>query len=193
MKKFEALSNLPFGIKKGDIIFENGSVITNEKGYVVPIIPSKEKDFFKEVIELKGKFEKETVVFLKTVTDRKEYVKSGLGRNYFKVPAWTALILVDHFEKSKKLYAIINFNGRNYEVLESEISEYKEYHFINSKGEIHKALIGREAGADLFRLKSKNYFASKEDARKELDKIMGVEVSLKPKKVISKARVKTNA
>ncbi len=190
MKKFEAKINLPFGIKKGDIITENGSIITNEKGHVVPIIPSREKDFFNEVIEIKGRFKKETIVYFKTVTERKEYTANGFSRNYFKIPAWTALILVDHFEKSKKLCAIVNFNGIKYEVLESELFEYSEYHFINSSGAIHKAVTGREVGADLYRIKSKNYFASKEDAQKELNKIMGAELSSKPEKTTVRKKAK---
>jgi hypothetical protein len=174
MKKFEALSNLPFGIKKGDIIIENGSVITNEKGYVVPLIPSKEKDFFREVIELKGKYEKDSTVYVKTVTERKVFLKDRTSFRTFKIPAYTPLTVVEHFSKSQKMYAVVKFNSVVYEILESELYEFKEYHFIDSKGIVHKAIKGQDNGADTYRLKAKNYFETKYDAKKALEKIMGL-------------------
>jgi hypothetical protein len=65
MKKYKALENLPFNIKKGDILTENMNIVTNEKGDIIPINPAKEKSFFKEIKILNPSFEKDTLVFIK--------------------------------------------------------------------------------------------------------------------------------
>ena len=63
--------------------------------------------------------------------------------------------------KSKRFYA-----------LASKIVPIDTYYFINSSGEIHLAEAGN-AKADNFRTKSGNVFATKEDAEKRLDYILG--------------------
>ena len=64
-------------------------------------------------------------------------------------------------KKSKRFYA-----------LASKIVPIDTYYFINSSGEIHLAEAGN-VKADNFRIKSCNVFATKEDAEKRLDYILG--------------------
>lgn len=180
MKNFEAKNNLPFGIKKGDTITEvSPNVYHNSNGVVIPMDVKKESTFFSEIKELKGKFQKDDTIVLTKQEKCLVYSEKPYSRETFVIPAWTELKVIGYTQKFKKLYAIVNFNGRKYEVKDTHIILYEVYYFINSSGQVHKAILKRDKNVDLFRIKSKNFFYTKELADKALDKIITSDVPSK--------------
>ncbi len=173
MKYWEAKVNLPFGIKKGDLLTEEKGKLKNENEDVIPLKPSDEPDFFKEVNFAKSPFPVDAQVALKTPLNAREFDT----RKWFDLPAWTPF-KVKASVKNKFKVAVIDFNGRLYEIELDKLISYKEYFFLNSSGEVHQAVETKNSFADEFRKKTKNYYESKADATNVLVKLMG-----EPKKV----------
>lgn len=183
MKYWEAKSNLPFGIKKGDFLTEEKGKLKNEKGEVIPLKPSDEPDFFKETVLAKSPFEEGALVALAKPLSAREFE----SRKWFELPAWTPFKVVASI-KNKFKVAVLDFNGKLYEVELDKIFSYKEYFFINSSGEVHKAVETKDEYADTFRKKTKNYYETKEDAQKVLFKFMGEPKKSPVKKATTKKR-----
>lgn len=170
MKQYKALQDLPFNIKKDDILTEvKKGVYHNSKGEVIPMNVNKEKSFFKEIIL---PFEKDSLVVLKTQNTLREYRNPLFSGNTFKIPAKTPVKFVDVFERNKNTICIIEFNHTKYEVSASQLLKYEIYYFINSSGIVHQEVFGRDEKVDFFRKKSNNYFIKKEDATEALNLIL---------------------
>lgn len=176
MKTYIANTNLPFGIKKGDILTDVNGILKNSKGVVVPFNASVEKSFFKPCdIEINSdKFKIGDVVYLPIVKKCNVYLKPSYSSKTFDIPAYTSFVILDFYIKprSNKIYVVINFNDIKYIVSEDDVNIFKAYYFINSSGEIHNAILGRDRKSDNFRMKSNNCYDSKDDAVDALHKIL---------------------
>jgi hypothetical protein len=176
MKTYIANTNLPFGIKKGDILTDVNGVLKNSKGIVVPFNASVETSFFKPYdIEIKSdKFEIGDVVILPIVKNCNVYLNSVYCSKNFDIPAYTPFVISEFFIKprSNKIYVVINFNDIKYIVSEDDVNIFKAYYFISSSGEVHKAVLGKDKKSDNFRMKSNNCYDSKDDAVEALVKIL---------------------
>ncbi len=174
MKKYEALMNLPFDIKKGETLTEvKKDTLMKSDGTIVPYKPSKETLFFKEIIEASSIFKMEDYVVSKTVIINPDIYDEKLSRrSSITIPAWTPLKVKGSILRHKSLYVLADFNGRVYMILEKNLILYTPYFFINSSGVIHSTTEGRDTLADNYRLKSKNRFKTKELAQVVLNKIL---------------------
>ncbi len=171
---WEALTNLPFGITKGDTITkaERGKY-KNHKGELVPYDPTVETSFFKEVKMEKIPFEKGDLVVIKKEEICRVHSDAKFSSINHKIPAWTPLKVVGGgITRYKKLYVIVEFDSRQYEIVESSLIKHEIYYFINSSGVVHSTFKGKDERADEYRKKSKNFYSSKDDANKSLDKIL---------------------
>jgi hypothetical protein len=168
-KLFQAQQNLPFDIKKGDILtFIDNKILINSNGSNIPLNPLKESEFFKEYVEIKLPFSKNADVVLKKVGDfkiRDSYKKATL-------PAWTPFKFQDVFEKNKKTICIVRYQDKSYEIDSKLLVESHLYYFINSSGVVHKAFSNRDIAVDVYRIKSENYFTTKEEAVEKLNSIL---------------------
>lgn len=175
MKTYTAKTNLPFGIKKGDIFteYDNG-VLKSANGIVVPFNASVETSFFEACVIISDKFKIGEVIYLPIVKKCNVYLKPSYSSKTFDIPAYTSFIILDFYIKprSNKIYVVINFNDIKYIVSEDDVNIFKAYYFINSSGEIHNAILGRDRKSDNFRMKSNNCYDSKDDAVDALHKIL---------------------
>lgn len=185
MKKYEAQMNLPFDIKKGEILTEVKGKLMKENGTIVPYNPIKEATFFKEVKELELSFPKDSLVALRVpVKNPNLHSDRSFKSSYITIPAWTPLKVVSAVERYKKLYAVVDFNGYKYEIKEEDLIAYVPYYFINSSGEVHSAIGDRDVKADVYRVKAKNYFKTKADAQDALNKILAKPIIKKVKESV---------
>src|SRR6478735_4908807 len=162
MKYFGAEANLPFGVKKGDILtYKEGNLY---KGTTLLLYdPLKEKEYFKEVNKSNFQIGAEC------------YIKKAIG----KLPSYTKLKVVniiDEFSIDKSNYVVVKHGNFTEKIQEKNLLVYMVYYFINSSGELHSALIGQNEIADDFRKKSNNYFDVKEDAITRLNEIMSIKL-----------------
>jgi hypothetical protein len=171
MKKFEVLQNLPFNIKKGDILTYNDlvGILLDSNNNEIPFDPIKETSFFKEYIEINGKFEIGSNVCL----NKPMLCQNEVGfRSSINIPARTPLKVIKYIKPQKNKYVIVEFNCANFKIPEKDLMEYKEYYFINSSGHIHKDILGKHPEGDRFRKLTSNMFDTKEDAERKLDFIL---------------------
>jgi hypothetical protein len=175
MKTYTAKTNLPFGIKKGDIFteYDNG-VLKSANGIVVPFNASVETSFFEACVIISNKFKIGDVVILPIVKKCNVYLESYTISKTFDIPAYTSFVILDFYIKprSSKIYVVIKFNDVKYIVSEDDVNIFKAYYFINSSGEVHNAILGRDRKSDNFRMKSNNCYESKDDAVDALHKIL---------------------
>lgn len=174
MKTYTAKTNLPFGIKKGDIFteYDNG-VLKSANGIVVPFNASVETSFFEACVIISNKFKIGDVVILPIVKKCNVYLESYISKT-FDIPAYTSFVILDFYIKprSSKIYVVIKLNDVKYIVSEDDVNIFKAYYFINSSGEVHNAILGRDRKSDNFRMKSNNCYESKDDAVDALHKIL---------------------
>lgn len=171
MENYKALSNLPFGIKKGDILTLINGVLYNIKDEKVPY-DYKDKKFFElhEVLSewvKKGDlfiFDKDVRVLLNIndkIISKYDFAKIASNKkNYFVVDGI-------HIVKNKKYISFV-FENVLYKVFENHIIPVSVYYFIDSKGTVHSDIAGKDISADKFRKISGNFFDTKEDANAKL-------------------------
>ena len=162
MQNYKALSNLPFGIKKGDILSVVNSVLYNIKDEKVPY-DYNDKIFFEfhEVISDKIKkgnlfiFDKDVRSLLNKndkIISKYDFAKIASNKkNYFVVDDI-------HIVKNKKFISFV-FENVLYKVLETFVIPVMVYYFIDSKGTVHSDIAGKDISTDKFRKISGNFFA----------------------------------
>jgi len=72
-----------------------------------------------------------------------------------------------------KMVSVILPKGSPFDFKESDLIEYEEYWFINSKGQICSEIMGKSERIDMFRKLSNNYYASKEAGQVKLKGFLG--------------------
>ena len=184
--KFEALKDLPTGIKKGDMFIKHDkSYINIDTGKILSFNPEKETTFFTKIVEYEmGLNIGDEICLLK-----QELLRSSSTKTHtFSIPAWTPLKVVGSGLKYGKVMPIIIFNNKRYELYDVKYIKAEKYFYINSSGKIHSTYNGRDIEADEFRRLSSNIYLTKDDAIMALVKIVGKKVDTK-KAVQSKKTV----
>lgn len=158
--KYIALQNLPFGIKKDDILTIDNYQCKNYKSEIIPLDPSKETLFFKKI--KKPKYKSGDFVYIKCPINNKKAV--GINKGYEII----------RYRSDNSYYVIIQTPQGLVEIKESLLYPCNIYWFINSSGKICFTIFGKEPNVDIFRKLSFNYFVSKEEAICTLNNILSL-------------------
>ena len=175
MKKYKALMDLPFDIKKDDILIwhkNKKGVCLNSEGNEIPFDVVKEKTFFKEIVEIVGEYAIGTNVLLTKQVNCRLYKDGANSTKTFELPAWTEFKVVAYIERYKKVTPIVEFNKIKYELNTTLVLEATPYFYINSSGKVCKTYLNRDLKSDDFRLKSKNMFNTNQSAKMVLVNIL---------------------
>jgi hypothetical protein len=159
-KTYAAKIDLPGGCHKGRTI--TGEKVAGKTTYlysngeVCLYDCAKEKLFFEEIKPLKYKPGTRLVM----ATQQTVEICSPNGDRHhktFKLPAWTAFAVSGERIDRTKLHVIVTVNGRYYLIPETLLFVPEYYWYINSAGQIHQTISGRDPEADKFRKSINNH------------------------------------
>jgi hypothetical protein len=173
MKKYYIKSNLPFGLKKNDIVeYVNNNTckrISDDKTFNYNV---EDKEFFSEIIYPKL-FNKNENVYLEIPISANR--KNCSKKSSYLLPAYTSFKFVSNTDNE----IIVKFNNNEYGIklrkdlkIKSYDDENNCYYFINSEGKILKEIKNKTKEKDNNRINIRNYFNNKSDAEIKLKKFM---------------------
>ena len=184
-EKYIAKVNLPGGCTKGMVITVTKTKITYPDGKLCPYDVPNETAFFELVEPPVFALGSKVVVTSSMRVEKCDNEGRTTGASVTLSPFQDMTVVGEVKDGRNRKFAIVRYTLEQVKVPVKDLISSEIYYFIDSKGKLQTAKLGKEPDADVYRKAIGNYAIVKEDAYKYVEKLMALGKTAKQSKKVS--------